>query len=365
MPTAPAPDERMPMLVPVGRGIFDRLNDLLPRLEAAPLQREPAEDLPPRFNQVQIRRTFGLEEKLPAQVRQREQQHVGCPMHVKNIEDCVDCRELRGEPGIDLLQEVNPVGDRAPIIRLGEGRAVDRSEGAEDVTLAAAPVINLLRRPLDGTLALRVGDGANQLLTAITLRRFRAHLIQAHAHAAVRRRRVNRDNCPLFCANSGSIGLSPALARVASAVAWPARSPNQPSWVRQRKPSASRSSSMRLRRIAIPFSSLRYVSSRSSVQLAKGCPRSVGLVKEAASTSPICSAVYVGGCPERGASVRPSSPAALKRLSHRRTVSRSQRSSSAMAATRRPWCASQMIRARSTARTQAVRDWTRCSIIVT
>src|SRR5207249_3121280 len=159
----------------------------------------------------------------------------------------------------------------------------------------------LLRRPLGGPPAPRIGQSAHQFLPTVALGRFRPHLIQAHAHAARRRRRVDRDNRPLFCANAGSTGLSPAESAPSAGSAWLARSPNQPSWVRQRRPSASNRSSIRLRLIGRPFSSLRYTSSRSNVQLANGNPSSVGLVKAAAITALTCSAVYVGGWPDRGA----------------------------------------------------------------
>jgi hypothetical protein len=73
--------------------------------------------------------------------------------------------------------------------------------------------------------------------------------------------------------------------------------------------------------------------------------------------SPTCSGVYVAGRPDRGASCKPSSPAVLNRLSHRRTVSGCNRNSAAIAATRCPWLAHHTIRARSTTRAGAVRAW--------
>ena len=75
-PTA-SPDERMLVLVPVGGGAFNRLLDLGPGLEASPFQGQGAQHLPPGLDQVEISGILGLEDELPAWVKQAEQQHVG------------------------------------------------------------------------------------------------------------------------------------------------------------------------------------------------------------------------------------------------------------------------------------------------
>ena len=74
-PTA-SPDKGMLVLVPVGGGAFNGLLDLGPGLEASPFQSQGAEHLPPWFNQVKICGILGLEDELPARVKQAEQQHV-------------------------------------------------------------------------------------------------------------------------------------------------------------------------------------------------------------------------------------------------------------------------------------------------
>ena len=76
MASVVAPDERMLMVVPVGSGELDHLHDLGPGLESAAFQGQGAEHFPPRLNQVQIRGILGLEDELPARVKQAEQQHV-------------------------------------------------------------------------------------------------------------------------------------------------------------------------------------------------------------------------------------------------------------------------------------------------
>src|SRR5215213_8099202 len=66
VPPSSAPDEGVLVRVPVRGGVPDGLFDLGPGLEAAALQRQRAQDFPPRLDQVQVGRIFGLEYKLPA-----------------------------------------------------------------------------------------------------------------------------------------------------------------------------------------------------------------------------------------------------------------------------------------------------------
>src|SRR6187549_333644 len=61
MASPPAPDERVPVLVPVGGRALHRRLDLGPGLEAATLQRQRAQHLPPRLDQVQVGGILGLE----------------------------------------------------------------------------------------------------------------------------------------------------------------------------------------------------------------------------------------------------------------------------------------------------------------
>src|SRR5438876_4798079 len=74
MPPSLSPDKRMPMLVPVNRRLGHRLAHFFPGLEAAPLQGQGAQHLPPWLDQVQVRRILGQEHELPARMRQAEQQ---------------------------------------------------------------------------------------------------------------------------------------------------------------------------------------------------------------------------------------------------------------------------------------------------
>src|SRR5262249_22996450 len=65
VPPPSAPDERVPVQVPVGGRFLDRPAALLPGLEPPPLQRQRLQHLPPRLDQVEVRRVLRLEHHLP------------------------------------------------------------------------------------------------------------------------------------------------------------------------------------------------------------------------------------------------------------------------------------------------------------
>ncbi|MCA1696611.1 MAG: IS1380 family transposase, partial [Actinobacteria bacterium] len=66
-----APDERVPVAVPVPGRRLHRAAHLVPRPEHPPLQRQRLQRLPPRLDQVQVRRVPRLEHELPPRVPQR------------------------------------------------------------------------------------------------------------------------------------------------------------------------------------------------------------------------------------------------------------------------------------------------------
>ena len=112
--------------VPVRGGTLDGLFDLRPSLEAAPFEGQRAQDLPPRLNQVQVGRVFGLEHELPARVGQSKEQHIGRAVDVEVVHHGVDPLDS----GIDRKRSVAPVlrevkGDQMILSRSGEtGRLV-------------------------------------------------------------------------------------------------------------------------------------------------------------------------------------------------------------------------------------------------
>src|SRR5215213_6024072 len=253
------PDEWMPVIVPVRRGPCDGLLDLGPGFEAAALQRQRAQHLPPGLDQVQVGGIFGLKHELPARMQQAEQQHVGRAVDVEVVEHRVDPFHRRIDPALDRAQEVDPVDGGATLISQREGRAGRRLQGAKDVTGDTTPaVVDLLLS------SFRLGAGwPHQPSTRIALAGLRTHLVQADNYAARRCFCVELLDRPLFRAKSGST-----------------RSPNQVSSCRQLRPSWMKISLIRLRRMAMPCW-LRWTTRRSSVQQANGRPRSAGRVRAA------------------------------------------------------------------------------------
>ena len=223
------------MGIPVVRCLRDRLGDLVPGFEATPGQGEGAQHLPPWLDEVEVGGVFGLEHHLPAQVRQHEQQPVGGTMAAQVVGDGIDPLDLWRQPGFDRVEESYPVPGATARIGMREGGARRGTEGAEDIALAAPAVIDLLSRA-----ACRRRTRPDRFAAQVTLGAERTDLVEADDYATLGWGRVERLNPPLFSANSGST-----------------RSPNQVSCRRQRSPSLSRISSIRLRRMAIPFCSSR------------------------------------------------------------------------------------------------------------
>ena len=88
-PTA-APDERVLVCVPLGGGTLDGLFDFGPSFEAAALEGQRAQHLPPRLDKIEVGRILRLEHELPAWVSQSKQQHVRAGVDVEVIDDGVD-----------------------------------------------------------------------------------------------------------------------------------------------------------------------------------------------------------------------------------------------------------------------------------
>jgi hypothetical protein len=60
----------MPMGIPVARCGLHRRADLLPGLKPVAFERQRAQNLPPRLDQVEIGGILGLEDELEARMRQ-------------------------------------------------------------------------------------------------------------------------------------------------------------------------------------------------------------------------------------------------------------------------------------------------------
>jgi hypothetical protein len=88
------------MGMPTHGGVLHGFADFSPGLESAPLQCQRPQHLPPRRNEVEVRRLLGLQDELPARMRQGEQQDIGGPMGTQIIHDRVDSLHVRGNPGL-------------------------------------------------------------------------------------------------------------------------------------------------------------------------------------------------------------------------------------------------------------------------
>jgi hypothetical protein len=223
------------MGIPVGGRRRDCLADLVPGLEALALEGQGAQDLPPRFDQVQVGGVRGLEDELPPGVGEREEEHIGGAVGAPVVEDGVDPLHPWVDPGLDQFQAGDEVGGGATLGRPRQRLTRRRFERAEDLALAAAAVVDLLLGARG-----RARGHVNELCSCQALGRFGAHRIQAHPYAPRWRRRVELLDRPLFGAKSGST-----------------RSPNHVSALRQRKPSLKSTSPSRLRFLVMPFCSLR------------------------------------------------------------------------------------------------------------
>lgn len=195
MPPSAPPDKRVAVAVPVcGRGLHRRA-DLRPGREPSSFPRQRAQNLPPRFDQMERGRVGGVKAELPARVRQTPEQHIDRPVRAQVVEDRIDPRRVLRNPAIHRLQGIDPVDDRAPRIRGGEGDSRGRLEGTEDVALPSPPVIGLLRRPHP---PLATGIEPDHRLPRMTLGALRAHFIQTDDYAVRRRCGVEGDDRPFF-----------------------------------------------------------------------------------------------------------------------------------------------------------------------
>ena len=220
------------MRVPVCGGTLDGLFDLGPGFEAAPFESQGAQDLPPRFDQVQVSRIFGLEDELPARMGQSKEQHIGGAVEIEVVPHGVDPLDPSLDPALDRAEEIDPVCGGAAGVGGGEGVPRGRSEGAEDIAFAAPAVVDLLLGPLP--FRTRRLDRAPAGVAAGGLR---TPLVQTDDYAALRRGGIEALDRPLFRSNSGST-----------------RAPNQVSSWRHFSPSASSTSLTRLRFMPMPFS---------------------------------------------------------------------------------------------------------------
>jgi hypothetical protein len=168
MAASPPPDEGMLMGIPVGGGRLDRLYNLLPGLKASTFECERAQDLPPRFDQIEIGGIRRLIDKLPALMMDHEEQQIVAMMHLQIIHDGVNALHLGWNLFIDQAEKVEEVLFRALRIALRPAVPCRLPQCPLDIAHVSAPIINLLLGPLgwperhlDGLLP-RVALGADR-----------------------------------------------------------------------------------------------------------------------------------------------------------------------------------------------------------
>src|SRR4051794_32805757 len=70
-----------------------------------------------RSHQVEIGRVLGLEDEFPAGMKQTEQQNIRRAVSAEVVSYRIDPLDCGIDPGLDLAQEVDPVGCRSAIKR--------------------------------------------------------------------------------------------------------------------------------------------------------------------------------------------------------------------------------------------------------
>ena len=331
MRTTFGPYKKMTRSIPAGSGSLNGLADLLPGMKASSFERQRTQHLPPGFNQVEIGGVPGLKDEYPAGMAQTEEQHVRCAVSTEVIDNGIHAFHFRWYSSIDLGQAIHSVDGRASGIGPSESSANQRAERTEDVACAPLPHVVCL---LPGALI-----PTKHVLARITLSTLWVHLVQTYDATGLGWVRIQLLSPPLFRAKSAATRL-----------------PHQASWVRHRKPSSRDTSSIRLRFIPMPLNSLRYVSRRSRVQLAKGKPSVWGFVNDSALTLLPSSDADVGGRPAACSSFSPLTPVSLKRLIDGRSVSLLRPTTRTMSGNLSPWRERQMTWARSTSRAGTVLD---------
>src|ERR1700760_2356767 len=200
MTPSATPDKGVLVGVPVLGATPPGLLDLGPCIEAPPLQRQRAQHLPPRLQQVQIGGINRLEHELPARVGQREQQHVWGGVSVEIVHHRIDPFDSRIDPTLDLAEEVNPVRGGAAGIGGGEGRAAGGLEGPEHVAgYITTAIVDFLFGPFRAW-----PDRLDEAPTGIALGGLGSHFVKTDDNTVLGWGGVEVLDSPLLRAKSGS-----------------------------------------------------------------------------------------------------------------------------------------------------------------
>src|SRR5947209_4609652 len=144
MSASTTPDKGMLMCIPIGSGCLDCLFDLLPVLKTSAFERQRTQDLPPRFDQIEISCIGGLIDKLPARMMDHEQQQVATMVHLQIVHDGVDALFLGWDLLVYVAEEVHKMHGAAARVALGPAVTSGLPQGPIDIAKGSASIINLL-----------------------------------------------------------------------------------------------------------------------------------------------------------------------------------------------------------------------------
>ena len=77
-------------------------------------------------------------------MKQAEQQNIRRAVSAEVVSYRIDPLDCGIDPGLDLAQEVNPVGRSATLVGPRDGRAAGRLEGPENIAAAPPTIVDLL-----------------------------------------------------------------------------------------------------------------------------------------------------------------------------------------------------------------------------
>src|SRR4051812_11618944 len=87
MTAPPVPVKGVTVIIPVLGSPLDGGDNLGPVLEALTRKGQRLEDLPPRFDQVEVGGVFGLEHEFPSRMADHEEQDVRAAMRIQVVQN--------------------------------------------------------------------------------------------------------------------------------------------------------------------------------------------------------------------------------------------------------------------------------------
>ncbi len=131
------------MLVPVLGSFSNSLTYFFPGLKAFAFQCQRTQNFPPRLDQVEVSRIFGLKNELPPGMVQTEQQHIGRSVRRQVVQNGIDL-QIGWQLLVYFLQKIHKVLRRTAHIRFGKNFCIAWFEGSKGVTFSTSTIINLL-----------------------------------------------------------------------------------------------------------------------------------------------------------------------------------------------------------------------------